>query len=417
MRGHAYGCSRRPEGGFVLIAALLLTLLISALLAYFSLQVDSGWEVARNLEAQLHSLTLAGNGLEYARALLPGVDLNRLLAGPDGRFQAGRPVHWRDPLNLKEAAQLDPARWHISSDDGLLTFVATKGSLNHVYHSPDGGYFVLRFSNNPEEDPSRDLDHEVLVRSLGVAPKKIPLLPGGKNRNSIALIEARFRQERFFDLPGAVTFFGGRIELHLAGSRTRIDGGLQPALCVISPDGASPLQRLLRSLAPDAATRITGWGSTPSAREETSTYRASPNYRRAFSPAFWHHFVTHLPRFRDKVNPGIHLFADGGTLEGDLRGIVVVRGKFILAGEGQVTGLLIHLGAGSLTLRDSAEVRGAVWLSNIDSSAQTLKAGPVRLQLSDFSSIRFDRRAVDKAVALFPPTEIYRRIIFPEMKH
>jgi len=63
-------------------------------------------------------------------------------------------------------------------------------------------------------------------------------------------------------------------------------------------------------------------------------------------------------------------------------------------------------GAG-ITLSDRAQVSGAIWM--IDSGGES------RLTVSDQAGIEFDDGAIEAALRFMPVTQIYWRIIVPEL--
>ena len=109
--------------------------------------------------------------------------------------------HWR------MAAALDPATLVVEPDDGVPSHKGIQLPDAGVYRAANNGYFLLRFSNNPEEPPDKDDDHIVVVRSLGIVPSllKNPSLPD--INNNVSLVEARLRQERAFFVPSPLTLF------------------------------------------------------------------------------------------------------------------------------------------------------------------------------------------------------------------
>jgi len=66
----------RTEAGFSLVAVLLMMLLALSLSVYLSLLVANEAHLTGSLDSQLYSLILAENGVEYARSLLPHLELD-----------------------------------------------------------------------------------------------------------------------------------------------------------------------------------------------------------------------------------------------------------------------------------------------------------------------------------------------------
>ncbi len=108
---HENLCMIRAGGaGFSLLMAMMLVLFMISFSLFLHLRIRTQWEMAAHVESQLYSLVLAENGIEYARTLLPHMELNLLLAGLDGTFsrivERGRSVtalRWMEssPLSLE----------------------------------------------------------------------------------------------------------------------------------------------------------------------------------------------------------------------------------------------------------------------------------------------------------------------------
>ena len=401
------------ESGLALLAALLTTALVAALVWVLSVQNLIQWRLLQGVEARLYSMVLAQNGIEFARGLVPLVDLDQLLAGPDGSFSGTDLAEWRNPLPFAEARRMDPESWTSGRDDGL-PFRDRDQLLPNGYPDPGGGRFYLRFSNNPEEPAHQDRDGVVLVRSMGVAPLQLrnPFL--ASTRNSVALIESRLLQETAFRLRSALTLAGDDGDFHWSGSRFLLDGGLrEPAVRLLSLGGDGLGTEFLRNLSPAQASRIRGAGTEPSLRDSTAAYREDPRYRSLFQAGFWRHFEAHLPNMASAA--GIVHLPQGGTLSGEVSGVVVARGNLILQGDVRFRGILLHLGGGAVSMRDRARIVGGLWLSNLNVDGETIRGGSLNLHLSDLASIRYDADAIRSGLRSFPPTQLGWRLLFPEM--
>ncbi|MDA2926097.1 hypothetical protein MYX78_02495 [Acidobacteria bacterium AH-259-G07] len=402
-----------PARGFSLITAIMLVLLMTSLALFLHLRITTQWKMATNVESQLYSLVLAENGIEYARTLLPHVELNSLLEGLDGEHSGTHNPEWRSPMPFREARRIDPSAWIPSSDDGLPAY-NTQSLLAKGYRAEGNGYFFLRFSNNPEETAECDEDHIVLVRSLGIVPNQLrdPFFP--EVRNNVALIEARFRQERVFSVPSPLTLFGDSGFFDWQDEQFSVEGGEEFGVSLVSVSQSTLYQNLVDSLSIAQQERIRGQGAAPSIRDASPAYISERIYQSLFKPDFWNHFLAQLPKFVDGLTGGIAFLPDGGVLQTSFSGILVARGDLILQDRAEVEGLLLHLGAGSLVLKDEAEIAGGVWMSNLDSTGEVLKSRPLSLRVSGSPAIRYDRAAIRKALTYFPPTQLGWRILFPE---
>ncbi|HSR50624.1 MAG TPA: hypothetical protein VLV83_07325 [Acidobacteriota bacterium] len=402
--------STSAQGGFVLISVLLLLFLASVLAAAIHFQVRLLWRQAVQSEARLHSQLMAENGIEYARAVLPGLDPVRLLAGADGApCRAGESQ--RMPLSLAEARQIDPSQWSPGCDDGLPP--GYRGSDQ----APEAlrGYYALRFFNNPEEPPQEDRDGVLVVRSLGIAPLRLrhPMLP--TVRNSLTLAEARLRRERALALDSALTVFAESGLFVWRGEQFLVDGGESAGISWFSQRGSRIATDLADSLAGSQADRVVGSEESPSIHDARLDWLQSQQARRRLLPGFWEGFLQRLPQFNQWPQGPLALLEDPPAGELRFQGLLVLRGDVVLEEDSLIRGLVLHLGQGRLSLEDRSEIQGALWMSNLDTRTDPLRAGPVHLEMADNSRLVYDRGAVEEALAAMPPTQLQWRIIFPEM--
>lgn len=400
------------EKGFALLTSIWITILILTLALLVQLKSAAHWRLVGGFESQLHSLLMAENGIEYARAVLPGVDINQLLRGQNGVHEGAGEPEWRNPLPFGAARRIDPDQFVSDNDDGI-PFHQGNSPLLSGYRSADGGYFFLRFSNNPEETPDQDLDHVVLVRCVGVVPSRIRSPFFLDLRNDVTLVEARLRQEVSFLPPSPLTLFGDAGHFIWDGTSFSIASSHEPGVSVVAYRSPQLYTDFLKSLSPVQATRIQGQGTSPSIQDATVGYNARPVYQVLFRAQFWKHFLEHLP---DYTNDRIRFLAQGGEWNGDLSGVLVTVGDTRLGSQTRVRGLVMHLGEGTLILEDQAEIMGAVWMSNLMVTNGDLVSQPLSLQVSGSASIQYDTEAIQEAVANFPPTLLGWRILFPEMQ-
>lgn len=400
--------------GFVLVAALLLVLLMTALGLFLDYQLLEQWRMSENVQAQLYSLVLAENGVEYARTILPHLDLNTLLRGMDDTHSGTARPEWRNPLPFAQARDSDPVLLDLSPDDGL-PFHNGQPLLSKGYQSEGGGYFFLRFSNNPEEPPDQDTDRVVLVRSLGIVAGRIrdPSLP--EAGNDLALVEARFRQEAAFLLPSPLTLFGDSGSFTWEGGQFVIDGTDRFGISVVNCSQAGLEQAVVASLATAQKDRIRGANIVPSIQNASDLYATEAPYQGFYRSNFWNHFEAQLPKFSDGPEGGLHYIPSGGILDEPFSGVLVSRGDLTLRDSARFDGLLLHLGGGRLALEAGTRIKGGVWMSNLDSSGSALQSRPLALQVGDGVEIIYDAAAVQRALGYFPPTQLGWRILFPEM--
>ena len=215
-----------PENrnGLVLITTLLLLLPLTLLLLVAHERVTHRVRISRDLERQLYSLTLAANGAELVRALLPALDLGEMLSAAGSGAENRNPV----PRSVALSTRL-PELDSMVSPPSLTEPDNCCGSLTAV----NRGRVLYRLTNNPEETWDRDRDGIVILRSMGVSQAQPwPILPAVIN--CVTVVEARFRQERTFDLPAAILLFGASGRFNWSGDRFRVVGGEAPAIAVVS---------------------------------------------------------------------------------------------------------------------------------------------------------------------------------------
>lgn len=402
------------DRGVTLVTALFVVMLVTSLAIFVHFQVVAQWKMAANVESQLYSLILAENGIEYARTILPHLDLTSLLRGADGVHSGTAAPEWRSPMPFKQARNVDPAAWKAGCDDGMPLY-GSQLLLPNGYAAKGGGYFFLRFSNNPEESADRDDDHTVLVRSLGVVPSRLrdPFLPA--ITNDVSLVEASFRQEVAFLLPSALTLFGDSGNFQWQGESFTVNANDEFAVSVISFSQPGLQQSFLDSLSVEQQSRIQGHEVLPSVQDATDLYSTKGIYQVLFRSGFWRHFEGQLPSFVDQGTPGLRYLPEGGLLESPFSGILMARGNLTLAGQASLQGLLLHLGGGQLVIQDNARITGGVWLSNLDYSTTSFKSLPLYLSVGGSTEILYSAAAIRRALNYFPPTQLGWRILFPEI--
>lgn len=399
--------------GFSLLTAMMLILFMISSSLFLHLRIRTQWQMAADVESQLYSLVLAENGIEYARTLLPHMELNLLLAGLDGTFSGIHSSEWRNPMSFAEALRVDPSTWKPPHDDGL-PFYDGQPLLPGRHPGAREGYFFLKFSNNPEESPEHDEDHIILVRSLGIVPTLVQDFLFPHLRNSVVLLEARFRQERAFSLPSPLTLLGHSGSFQWEGEGFSIEGKETFAITLLSTSPSTLYPDLVSSLSGSQPQSIQGHGVHPSIREVSPQDLKEPMTQHLLTPGFWNHFLLQLPKFTKDPAHGIVFLPEGGVFDRPLSGILVAQKNLILGNGAQIRGLLLHLGQGKLTLREQSQVIGGIWMSNFGTMGDKLKAGPIALQVSDSSAILYDQAAIGAALTLLPPTQLGWRILFPE---
>ena len=397
------GCSQ-PENrnGLILITTLLLLLPLTLILLVAHERVAHRLRVSRDLERQLYSLTLAANGVELVQALLPALDLPEILSAAGSSSETRNPV----PRSVALSTRLSELDSMVSSPSPAEPANCC-GSLTAV----NRGRVLHRLTNNPEEGDDTDRDGIVILRSMGVVQAQPwPILPAVLN--CVTVVEARFRQERTFDLPAAILLFGASGRFNWSGDRFRVLGGEAPAIAVVSTTASTLTDQVVESLQGHESVLVT---SQAGVEDLTQTYESSTGLARILNPDFWSHFLESLSGFVfESGGRGLRYFPEGGALDRPWDGILIVRGPLVLTGQAEVTGLLIHLGNGALELRDQSRIVGGLWVADPDHLTEP-DSRPIELTLGDEAEVVYDREQIERALWLIPPTQLGWRIISPEM--
>ena len=392
----------------------MLIILLTVLAGLAFLQANQQLKLAADVEAQLHSTVMAENGVEYARHILPYLEIDELLSGADGEFCDSEEPEWRNPMLLDLARKVRVGNWAPQCDDGFLA------PMPNSLSTEDRSSFLVRFTNNPEEAGMVDTDHIVIARSMGIVPEKISTVFAPEIKNCVTLLEVRLRQEVLFSIPSPLTIMGDSGAFEFDGTEFVVEGGDSYAVSLVAVANDGMLNDFVTALSLEQLQAIRGRGEDPSVTAGDE-YHTSKVYSRLFETSFWRHFKGHLPGFADpfqgqQQEDGLFYLFDGGVLEGTFSGILVAQGDLILSGDTKIDGLLLHLGEGQLTLRDQAEVQGGIWLCNLDHSGDELRSEVVSLRLSGSCRINYAPESILNALQSLPATQLGWRIIFPEME-
>ena len=322
------------ESGAALLLALLALTLLSILGFFMSLSATTGVEISDNYESHVQATYAALAGLHHARVLFRGLDLNDLLKGPDGAYDAdesymsqARSFEFRNPVPLLTARSLDvidPSSDVAGiPDDGWIStgfYNGVRGvdlipGLGIVQTTPNpygsgtiatSRYFVKVSDNNGEtleiagdaaNSPFVDGDGIVIVRALGTA-KTIPGTTGlTLRRNSVALFEARFKRFSTWDLGPALVALGPETSAEFSGAY-EISGGSFPGIGTIdtaSGDSIFP-EQIIRAAA-GAGEGITGGAEPiPSIRDITGQVRSNADQRLLMNPGYLWNFIHNKAR-------------------------------------------------------------------------------------------------------------------------
>jgi hypothetical protein len=346
--------SNRPaapgESGAALLIALLALSLLSILGLFISLNANTSILISDNYESDIQAKYAALAGIHHARVLIRGLDLNDLLAGPDGAFDSSesylseaRSYGFRNPVSLLIAQALniaDPAA-DISAipDDGVIStgfYNGTAGTalipltgISQSAPNPYGPgtilvsrYFVKVADNNgeaseiagdPDDNPFIDGDGVVIVRSLGVAKAISKTTGSTKRRNSAVVFEARYRRLSTWSLGPALVVLGNQVIGDFSGLYG-ISGGSFPGIGTIdtiSGDAIFPDQ-IIREAAAGSG-EISGGGTpNPSVRDITGQISSNRDQLLLLNPAYLRDFTDNkAPAMADSLYTGDQLWLDG----------------------------------------------------------------------------------------------------------
>lgn len=397
------------ESGFVLLVLLIIIFIALPLLLTAQFELASQVTAMAQTEGRLRSLNLAQNGIEYSRLLLPGLDIDSLLAGQDGVFAEPAPA-WRSPVPFETAFD-----WQPGSPPAIDDGVAWTPQPQFAIESGAGdGHFLLRFSNNAAEDRTADLDRKIIVRSMGIVPGKPSIFLAGGLSNQVTLLEAALRQERVFWAPTPLVLQASGGEFSWEGNSFHILSEETSAVLLL------PFSPVLSNDFSDSISSVDSDQFSYSEAlfvDRAEEYRQHPDQKRLFEPAFWEHFPSYLPAYATPYDPlvnqgpGLFHFPQGGQLKEAFEGIIVSLGPLVLEGGFHLQGILIQIGEEPLRMEGDARVEGAVWMSSPGPAAE---GGTLRFEIAGNSSIKYDPDRVESALRLLPATLLRLRMIYPE---
>jgi hypothetical protein len=347
------------EAGLAILMSLIALSLFSLLGLYMVFNATTEVRVSDNYESQLQARFAAQAGLNHARELLPGLQFDYHLKGPDGLSDAGardlvraRTYAFRNPLDWATARSiniLDPAKdVAVGADDGVLNtgkfgsrvgtaLIPRTGIAHTAPHTNGDGllttsrYFVKVTDNNgeaselggdPADDPFVDGDGIVVVRSMGVAQTILEKTGANLRRNSVALFEARYKSRAVFNLDGALVVQGNIVlpseSAMFNGNSFLIHGGaIDRGIAVIDvapADSLSPAQAISSKLRGSQTNNVQGAGLIPSIQDVTNSIAIDPEKSLLLDRAFVWNFVRNAaPNFADNTFEGNHAWSEGNA--------------------------------------------------------------------------------------------------------
>jgi len=478
------------EEGLATLIALIALAIFSLLSFYMAFGAKTELRISDNYESEVQAVFAARAGLTHARELVRGGALyNDLLLGPDGAYtntaaylNAARTFAFRNPVPWAMARSLNilsPASSLTGlADDGLVNtgkYNTTNGTplvpmtgIAETAPNPYGAgtittarYFVKVTDNNGEatelagdaaNNPFVDGDNIIIVRSMGVAQTLHQTVAGTVRRNSVAVVETRFRMLTTFDLdapfvvegpdvaPSAPNLFNG-VPFDIRG------GSSNPGIAVIdtSPlDTTSAVDTFKANLSKNQQKSITGNTTSPSIEDITDDIQAGSDEEKLKDPAYLLHFVnTLVPAFADNVlqgdqhwsatnapnlgsydyskpanditqNPRVTYVNGDLDVSGNLSGggLLVVTGKFSGNGRFTFNGLVLVIGKGEVDLGGlNLGLHGGLFIANVSDESGTAAFGIPKVTIGGNSDIIIDSNGIDMGVRQIAPIQLgYREI-------
>jgi hypothetical protein len=477
------------EEGLATLIALIALAIFSLLSFYMAFGAKTELRISDNHESEVQATFAARAGLTHARELVRGPLYNDLLLGPDGTYtnttaylSAARTFAFRNPVPWASARSLDilsPASSLTGiADDGLVNtgkYNSTNGTvlvpqvgIAETAPNPYGAgtittarYFVKVTDNNGEatelaadaaNNPFVDGDNIIIVRSMGVAQTLRQTVAGTIRRNSVAVVETRFRMLTTFDLdapfvvegpdvaPSAPNFFNG--------VPFKIDGGTSnPGIAVIDTntgDTTSAVNTLKADLKKNQEKNITGIGPNPSIIDITASILPGSDEEKLKDPAYLLNFVNNIvPAFADSVYQGDQNWSGGSApnlgsydyskpanditqnprvtyVNGDLSvsgtmsggGLLVVTGKFSGNGRFTFNGLILVIGEGDVDFGGlNIGIHGGLFVANVSAPGGVATFGIPKVTIGGNSDIIIDSNGIDMGVRQIAPLQLgYREV-------
>jgi len=480
----------------VMIALMALSL-FSLIGLYMAFNATTELRISDNYESQAQALAAAKAGLSHARQLLVGRQYNDLLQGPDGTYTntsayltQGRTFSFRNPFGLDVARSLDILNPSASlggiADDGIIntgkvagvngTPLIPQAGIAFTATNPYGSgtittarYFVKVTDNNTEvselagdplDNPFVDGDGIIIIRSMGIAQTIRETGGGAVRANSVAVVEAKFKNSRTFALDSPVVVEGTSVapagSNMYSGNAFQVDG--QSSNVGISTidanllDIQSPYADMYGGLSKSQTNNVKGLGGSPSMADITGVVMADTDKSKLVDSNYLYDFATNVvPTFADHVYTGPLKITSSNAadydlgyydytkpyndptqrlvatiVKGDLEvgssgvsggGLLVVTGK--LSGNGSLTyqGLILVIGTGSTDLAGvNVSIHGGIYTVNVTLNALGQPVfGQSKFSLGGNSDIIFDSSAINMGVSLIPSRQIGVREIRSSM--
>ena len=482
-------CLSAGEQGLATLIALIALSIFSLVSFYLAFGARTEIKISDNYETEVQSVFAARAGLSHARELIRGLQFNDLLMGPDGTYNSNatylahaRTFAFRNPVPWVTARSLDilsPAgSLSGSPDDGLIStgkYGGTNGTLliplaGIAETAPNpygagtvttGRYFVRVSDNNGEatelaadaaDNPFFDGDNIVFVRSMGISQTIGQRVAGTLRRNSVAVVEAKFRMRTTFDLDAPFVVEGPNVGFSrnrfFDGNSFDIEGGAGNAgIATIDTDTTDAIsleQTLESTLTKNQEDNISGNCPDPCITDITGTIIPGTDKALLMNPAYlWDLVYNIVPKFADAIYQGDQhwdastvpylgsydwtknpnditqdprvTFVNGDlNLQGNISGggLLVVTGQ--LSGGGACTwnGLILVIGEGNLDMSGwNLGVYGGLFVAKLDNNSGTISFGTPLVTIAGNSNIEIHSENIRMGMRLIAAEQLgYREI-------
>ena len=368
------------EGGMVLIVALLVMTVLSLLGTSFLLISGAESGIATNLTNTMKAFDHADAGIEHAKRVLPGTDLNTALAN-GGTLSFGASVPFAG---------------------GTYQVVVSNNTTTIGSISADPG------------GPTTDTDGRVVVTSTGTY------------RNALKVVQAVMEVPAILSPPSSIftlngpdgtrpadfTFDGNSFLVQgrdtTPGQTTPITGGSAfPALgvmdCPTCNPGQTPLEEAGSSLGPGQADNLTGTGADPSISPVSSPITADylTKLKSTLTPiadvTYSGSTTISGGTLGAQANPQVTVVNGDLDLQGNASGVgvLLVTGRLRIRGNATFQGLILVDGNdGRMEMEGTSKVWGSIIHINRDPA---MHSGETRLTIRGNAEVYYSRQALRNA--------------------
>ena len=472
----------RDERGVALIITMIVSMLLGVLglaIAFSSMtELTMTTDLERKGKARMtaeagYSITKSGiqfNLLATSTSVPQYINYTKPTAGTDAYTYFSR-----NPLAPIEAMNVDfdspPAPIGNRTVTGLLTS-ASGDTL------AGGGRYWAKITDNDDGDSdlTTDQDATIYLRVLAVEKSLGQISTyGGTVKNSVAIIEAKLKQDMTFNSSAPFTLYGPDLSPYagnmfngnafdidaydhaawltsaIRANHTHSSGTGSGGIDVLyddpgGGDATAAKTSVYNSLDTNQKDNLIGPESDypdpgePSLRDNTDNVRNSNNEDaiNIFDANYVANIINRAANFADYTYPDPTTLSGGniqlGTetdpkltiAEGDFsisgngsgRGTIIVKGHFTLSGAFDYRGLILVVGEGSMEISGANKaIIGGLFLANVvDNGDGTYSYAAPLLTLGGNSKFYYASDDIQLGISLFPPKLISWREITPEIE-